>query len=61
MQPEDDTGAVVDAMAKVIGLPIDPASRDKVIANVNIARTIAGLALAEPVPDATENAPVFRP
>lgn len=61
MQPEDDTGAYVDAMAKVIGLPIDPASRDKVIANVNVARTIAGLALATTLPDATENAPVFEP
>jgi hypothetical protein len=61
VQPEDDTGAFVDAMAKLIGLPIDAASREKVIANVNIARTIAGLAMAEPVPDATENAPVFRP
>ena len=61
MQPEDDTGAYVDAMAKVIGLPIDPAARDKVIANVNVARTIASLALAAPLPDATENAPVFEP
>lgn len=61
MQPEDDTGAYVDAMAKIIGLPIDPASRDKVIANVNVARTIAGLALVAPLPDATENAPVFGP
>ena len=59
--PDDDTGAYVDAMAKVIGLPIDPASRDKVIANFNVARTIAGLALAEPIADATENGPVFRP
>ena len=61
MQPEDDTGAYVDAMARIIGLPIDPASRDKVIANVNVARTIAGLALAAALPDATENAPVFEP
>jgi hypothetical protein len=61
MQPDDNTGAFVDAMAKVIGLPIDPASRDKVIANVDVARTIAGLALAAPLPDTTENAPVFEP
>jgi hypothetical protein len=59
--PDDDTGAFVDAMAKVIGLPIDPAARDKVIANFTVARTIAGLALADPIPDATENGPVFRP
>lgn len=59
--PDDDTGAFVDAMAKVVGLPIDPAARDKVIANFTIARTIAGLALAEPIADATENGPVFQP
>jgi len=59
--PDDDTGAFVDAMAKVVGLPIDPAARDKVIANFTIARTIAGLALAGPIADATENGPVFQP
>ncbi|MGE0421824.1 MAG: DUF4089 domain-containing protein [Reyranellaceae bacterium] len=59
--PDDDTGAFVDAMAKVVGLPIDPQSRDKVIANFAISRTIAGLALAEPIADATENGPVFQP
>lgn len=59
--PDDDTGAFVDAMAKVVGLPIDPAARDKVIANFTISRTIAGLALAEPIADATENGPVFQP
>jgi Protein of unknown function (DUF4089) len=59
--PDDDTGAFVDAMAKVVGLPIDPASRDKVVANFAVARTIAGLALAEPIADATENGPVFQP
>lgn len=59
--PDDDTGAFVDAMAKAIGLPIDPASRDKVIANFNVARAIAGLALAEPIADTTENGPVFQP
>jgi hypothetical protein len=45
----------------VVGLPIDPDSRDKVIANFTVARTIAGLALAEPIADTTENGPVFRP
>jgi hypothetical protein len=59
--PDDDTGAFVDAMATVVGLPIDPQSRDKVIANFAISRTIAGLALAEPIADATENGPVFQP
>jgi hypothetical protein len=59
--PDDDTGAFVDAMAKVVGLPIDPASRDKVIANFTVARTIAGLALATTLPDGTENGPVFQP
>ena len=59
--PDDDTGAFVDAMAKVVGLPIDPASRDKVVANFAVARTIARLALAGPIADATENGPVFQP
>jgi hypothetical protein len=61
MQHDDDTSAFVDAMATVVGLPIDPTARDKVIANFTVARTIASLALAEPIADATENGPVFLP
>lgn len=56
-----DIGACVDAMAQVVGLPIEPQYRDAVIANFERAAQIASLALAESLPDDLEAAPVFRP
>ncbi|QQS13040.1 MAG: DUF4089 domain-containing protein [Rhodospirillales bacterium] len=61
MTNDEDIAAYVDAAAKAIGLPIDPAYRAAVIANVTIAKRIADAALVGPLPDATENAPVFEP
>lgn len=51
----------VDAMAQTIGLPIAPEHRDAVIANFERTAQIASLALAEPLADDLEAAPVFRP
>lgn len=56
-----DIGIFVDAMAQVVGLPIDPQYRDAVIANFERAQQIASLALAESLPDDLEAGPVFRP
>jgi hypothetical protein len=56
-----DTGAYVDAVAQMVGLSIEPQYRDAVIANFERAAQIASLALAEPLSDDLEAAPVFRP
>jgi hypothetical protein len=61
MSDQKGVGAYVDAMAQIVGLPIEPQYRDAVIANVERAAQIASLALAEPLPDDLESAPVFRP
>ena len=58
---KDEIAAYVDAAAKLIGLPIEPAYRDQVIANVERTRQIASQALAEPLADDLGAAPVFRP
>lgn len=56
-----DVGAYVDAMAQVVGVPIDPQYRDSVIANFERTAQVAALALSEELPDDLINAPVFRP
>jgi hypothetical protein len=56
-----DVDAYVDAMAQTIGLPIEPQYRAAVIANFERTAMIASLAVAEPLPDDLESAPVFRP
>jgi hypothetical protein len=58
---KSDVGAFVDAMAQMVGLPIDPQYRDAVIANFDRAAQIASLALPETLPDDLEAVPVFRP
>jgi hypothetical protein len=58
---KDAIAAYVDAAAKLIGLPIDPAYREQVIANLERSAQIASLALAEPLADDLGAAPVFRP
>ena len=56
-----DMGACVDTMAQMVGLPIEPQYREAVIVNFERAAQIASLALAEPLSDDLEAAPVFRP
>ena len=56
-----DVGAYIDTVAQMIELPIAPQYRDAVIANFERAAQIASLALAEPLADDVEGAPVFRP
>ncbi|HEX2891995.1 DUF4089 domain-containing protein [Vineibacter terrae] len=60
-EKEPDVGAYVDAMAEMVGLPIAPQYRDAVIANMARTAQVAALALAEPLADDLEAAPVFRP
>lgn len=54
-------GTYVDAAAELIGLPIAPQYRDTVIANLERTAQIAGLALADPLADDLQAAPVYRP
>jgi len=56
-----DVGAYIDAMAQMVGVPIDPQYRDSVIANFERTAQVAALALGDELPDDLINAPVFRP
>lgn len=57
---EDGADAVIDAVAPLLGLAIEPAWRDAVAMNVKTVAAAAGLVLAFPLDDETEPAPVFR-
>ena len=56
-----DIASFVDAAAKLAALKITDEYRAGVIANFERMQQIATLALAEPLPDDFEAAPVFRP
>ncbi len=56
-----DAEAYVDAAARLIGVPLDPAHRPGVIVNVARIAEMAALVMEFPLPDEVEPAPVFRP
>jgi hypothetical protein len=56
-----DAEAYVDAAAKLIGLPIDPAHRPGVILNLERIAQMAALVMEFPLPEETEPAPVYTP
>jgi hypothetical protein len=56
-----DISQLVDLLAQVIQLPLDPAHRPGVIANFERTMTIAQLVMEFPLPDEIEVAPVFEP
>jgi hypothetical protein len=58
----DDEGAIaiMDAMAPLIGLSIDPDWRDAVAGNIKVVANAARLVLDFPLEDELEPAPVFR-
>jgi hypothetical protein len=60
--PLDDTGAeaIIGAMAPLIGLPIEPAWREAVAANLKAVSNAARLVMEFPLEDEVEPAPVFR-
>jgi hypothetical protein len=60
--PLDDAGAeaIIDAMAPLLGLSIEPAWRDAVAANLKVVANSARLVLEFPLEDELEPAPVFR-
>jgi hypothetical protein len=59
--PRTDPAAFVDAAATLAGLPIDPAFRPGVVANMALAIRMAALVMGRPLPVAAEPAPVFTP
>lgn len=56
-----DPEALIDALLPATGIPLDPAWRAAVVANLRLAGAIAVSLQGFPLPDATEPAPVFEP
>jgi hypothetical protein len=56
-----DPQALIDALLPASGIPLDPAWRAAVAANLAVAGAIATALQAFPLPDALEPAPVFEP
>ncbi len=59
-EPRDLTESV-ESIAALIGLPINPADRLGVVANLERIHTIAQLVIEFPLPEEIEAAPVFEP
>lgn len=59
--PTTDPGAFVDAAAALAGLPIDPAFRPGVVANMALASRMAALVMGRPLGVADEPAPIYLP
>jgi hypothetical protein len=51
--------ALVDASARALGLPLEPAWRPMVKGNLDVALHLAALFMEFPLPDDAEPAPVF--
>ena len=61
MDDTSDIEAYVDAAARLVGLPLDPAHRPGVVVNLERIAAMAALVMKFPLPDDTEPAPVFTP
>ena len=57
---EAAAGAIVDALAPALGLPLPPEWRASVVAHLRATAAAACLVLDAPLDDAVEAAPVFR-
>ena len=53
--------SLVDLMAQLIGLPLDPEHRPGVIANMERNAAIAQQVMQFELPDEVESAPAFQP
>ncbi|MFK8252292.1 DUF4089 domain-containing protein [Ancylobacter terrae] len=56
-----DPGAFLDAGLALVGLPLEPELRPRVLMHLAIAVELAGLITAFPLSDEAEPAPVYRP
>jgi Protein of unknown function (DUF4089) len=61
MEEDEAIDAIVDAMARMLDLPLPEGSRPVVIANLRIARDMARVVESFPLDDEAEPAPVFTP
>ncbi|WP_244459040.1 DUF4089 domain-containing protein [Roseomonas fluvialis] len=59
--PEADPEAIIAALLPATGIPVDPAWRVAIAANLRIAGTIAEALKSFPLPDEVEPAPIFEP
>jgi 1-carboxybiuret hydrolase subunit AtzG-like protein len=55
-----DIEAFVDAAARLVGLPLDPAHRPGVVLNFGRIAQMAELVMEFPLPEETEPAPVYE-
>jgi Protein of unknown function (DUF4089) len=60
-QSPPQSAPLVDLLAQLMALPLDPEHRPGVIANFERTTTIARLVLEFPIPDDVEVAPIFQP
>ena len=56
----DDLDALVDAAAKAMGLPIEPAWKPAIKANLQVSLRLAAIVEEFELPDDAEPAPVFE-
>ncbi|NMJ43577.1 DUF4089 domain-containing protein [Roseomonas sp. JC162] len=56
-----DPEALIAALLPATGIPLDPAWRAAVAANLRVAGAIATVLQAFSLPDSTEPAPVYEP
>ena len=56
----DDLDALVDAAAKAMGLPIEPAWKPAIKANLQVSLRLAAIVEEFELPDEAEPAPVFE-
>jgi hypothetical protein len=59
--PPFDPEALIDAMAPLVGIPVDPAFRPGVAANLALIATMAALVDGAPLDEREEPAAVYRP
>lgn len=57
---DDAAAAIVDSMAPMLGIAVDPTWRDAVVTNLKATSHAARLVLDFPLDDELEPAPVFR-
>ena len=60
-RPSFDPQAVIDAMAPLLGIPVDPSFRPGIVANLELIAMLAALLDAAPIDEREEPAAVFRP
>ncbi|MFC2249185.1 DUF4089 domain-containing protein [Labrys portucalensis] len=58
-KPEFDAQAVIDAMAPMIGIEVDPDFREGVAANLKLTADLAQEVLSFPIEDGNQPAAVF--